>query len=273
MICPVSVLVFVQINYLVHWFFCLFFFFVDYPCSGMLGMVSGLIPDSQITASTQVDRNWIPENARLITSRSGWALPPTTHPYTNEWLQIDLGEEKKVRGIIVQGGKHRENKVFMKKFKIGYSNNGSDWKMIMDSSKKKIKVRRIALHGEELILIFIPLSLILERHNIRMKLNRRVCRTKILKGCCGSGKMSAGADHRKLTTLAKVLCIQRLVQKITSAKGDAPLQPLGYSRIPCNSNIQHYQKSGVPSAVFCEWAYLRHRITFHLLLFFFFLSS
>ncbi|KAK4826604.1 hypothetical protein QYF61_010404 [Mycteria americana] len=111
----------------------------DYPCSGMLGMVSGLIPDSQITASTQVDRNWIPENARLITSRSGWALPPTTHPYTNEWLQIDLGEEKKVRGIIVQGGKHRENKVFMKKFKIGYSNNGSDWKMIMDSSKKKIK--------------------------------------------------------------------------------------------------------------------------------------
>lgn len=111
----------------------------DYPCSGMLGMVSGLIPDSQITASTQVDRNWIPENARLITSRSGWALPPTTHPYTNEWLQIDLGEEKIVRGIIVQGGKHRENKVFMKKFKIGYSNNGSDWKMIMDSSKKKIK--------------------------------------------------------------------------------------------------------------------------------------
>lgn len=104
-------------------------------------MVSGLIPDSQITASTQVDRNWIPENARLITSRSGWALPPTTHPYTNEWLQIDLGEEKTVSGIIVQGGKHRENKVFMKKFKIGYSNNGSDWKMIMDSSKKKIKVR------------------------------------------------------------------------------------------------------------------------------------
>uniref|UniRef100_A0A8D0L4D1 Neuropilin n=1 Tax=Sphenodon punctatus TaxID=8508 RepID=A0A8D0L4D1_SPHPU len=111
----------------------------DYPCSGMLGMVSGLIADSQITASSQVDRHWIPENARLITSRLGWALPPTTHPYTKEWLQIDLGEEKIVRGIIVQGGKHRENKVFMRKFRIGYSNNGSDWKMIMDASKKKTK--------------------------------------------------------------------------------------------------------------------------------------
>lgn len=107
----------------------------------MLGMVSGLITDSQITASTEVDRNWIPENARLITSRLGWALPPTTHSYTKEWLQIDLGEEKTVRGIIIQGGKHRENKVFMRKFKIGYSYNGSDWKFIMEASKKKVKVR------------------------------------------------------------------------------------------------------------------------------------
>ncbi|XP_068091867.1 neuropilin-1 [Hyperolius riggenbachi] len=112
----------------------------DYPCSGMLGMVSGLISDSQISASTQVDRNWIPELARLVTSRSGWALPPSdNHPYTKEWLQIDLGEEKIVRGIIIQGGKHRENKVFMRKFKIGYSNNGTEWEMIMDSSRNKPK--------------------------------------------------------------------------------------------------------------------------------------
>lgn len=113
---------------------------LDYPCSGMLGMVSGLISDSQITASNQADRNWMPENIRLVTSRSGWALPPAPHPYVNEWLQVDLAEEKIVRGVIIQGGKHRENKVFMRKFKIGYSNNGSDWKMIMDDSKRKAKV-------------------------------------------------------------------------------------------------------------------------------------
>ncbi|KAG8138824.1 hypothetical protein E2320_001625, partial [Naja naja] len=112
-----------------------------YPCSGMLGMVSGLITDSQITASNELDRNWLPENVRLITSRIGWALPsPVGHTYTKEWLQIDLGEEKIVQGIIVQGGKHRENKVFMRKFKIEYSYNGSDWKWIMDASKKKAKI-------------------------------------------------------------------------------------------------------------------------------------
>lgn len=127
---------------------------LDYPCSGMLGMVSGLISDSQITASNQGDRNWMPENIRLVTSRSGWALPPAPHPYINEWLQVDLGEEKIVRGVIIQGGKHRENKVFMRKFKIGYSNNGSDWKMIMDDSKRKAKVRsrdRERLPSEEVL--------------------------------------------------------------------------------------------------------------------------
>uniref|UniRef100_A0A8C5MEU9 Neuropilin n=1 Tax=Leptobrachium leishanense TaxID=445787 RepID=A0A8C5MEU9_9ANUR len=112
----------------------------DYPCSGMLGMVSGLISDSQITASNPSDRTLVPEFARLVTSRSGWALPPTnTHPYTKEWLQIDLGEEKVVRGIIIQGGKQRDNKVFMRKFKIGYSNNGTEWEMIMDASRNKPK--------------------------------------------------------------------------------------------------------------------------------------
>lgn len=115
----------------------------DYPCSGMLGMVSGLIADSQITSSTKVDRNWIPELARLVTSRSGWALPPipADQAYTKQWLQIDLGEEKIVRGIVIQGGKHRDNKVFMKKFKIGYSYNGNEWEMIMDSSRNRPKVR------------------------------------------------------------------------------------------------------------------------------------
>lgn len=66
---------------------------------------------------------------------------PQSQPYVDEWLQIDLGEEKLFRGLIIQGGKHRDNKVFMKKFRLGYSNNGSDWKMVMDATGNKPKVR------------------------------------------------------------------------------------------------------------------------------------
>uniref|UniRef100_A0A8C8M9T5 Neuropilin n=1 Tax=Oncorhynchus tshawytscha TaxID=74940 RepID=A0A8C8M9T5_ONCTS len=112
----------------------------EYPCSGMLGMVSGLITDAQITASSHTDRSWVPENARLLTSRSGWTLLPQPQPFTSEWLQVDLGEEKLVRGLIIQGGKYRENKVFMKKFRLGYSNNESDWKMVQDANSNKPKI-------------------------------------------------------------------------------------------------------------------------------------
>ena len=107
----------------------------------MLGMVSGLITDNQITASSHTDRSWVPENARLLTSRTGWTLLPQPQPFTNEWLQVDLGEEKLVKGLIIQGGKHRENKVFMKKFRFGYSSNGSDWRMVMDANGNKPRVR------------------------------------------------------------------------------------------------------------------------------------
>ncbi|XP_063062518.1 neuropilin-1a [Engraulis encrasicolus] len=112
----------------------------EYPCMGMLGLVSGLIADSQIAASSHTDRSWVPENARLLTSRSGWMLAPQPQPFTDEWLQVDLGEEKLVRGLIIQGGKHRENKVFMKKFRLGYSNNGSEYRMIMDATGTKAKI-------------------------------------------------------------------------------------------------------------------------------------
>ncbi|KAM9488336.1 neuropilin-1a isoform 2-T2 [Clarias gariepinus] len=112
----------------------------EYPCSGMLGMVSGLITDEQISISSHMDRSWVPEYARLLTGRSGWILSPQPQSYMDEWLQVDLAQEKLVRGLIIQGGKHRENKVFMKKFRLGYSNNGSDWKMVMESNSNKPKL-------------------------------------------------------------------------------------------------------------------------------------
>ncbi|XP_064201733.1 neuropilin-1a-like isoform X1 [Anguilla rostrata] len=110
----------------------------DFQCSGMLGMVSGLILDSQITVSSQSERGWLAENARLLTSRTGWTqLQPRPVPVRNEWLQVDLGEEKLVSGLILQGGKHRENRLFIRKFRLGYSNNGLNWTNVPDSSGSK----------------------------------------------------------------------------------------------------------------------------------------
>ncbi|XP_071233652.1 neuropilin-1a-like isoform X1 [Salvelinus alpinus] len=112
----------------------------DYPCSSMLGMVSGQISDAQISASSHAERGWVPENARLLTGRSGWTQQQTRHPFRNEWLQMDLGQDKLVSGLLIQGGRHRDKNVFMKKFKVGYSNNGSDWTMVKEDNSSRPKI-------------------------------------------------------------------------------------------------------------------------------------
>lgn len=54
--------------------------------------------------------------------------------------QVDLGQDKKVTGVVIQGGKHRDKNVFMKKFKVGYSLDGEDWTMIKEDNTNKPKV-------------------------------------------------------------------------------------------------------------------------------------
>uniref|UniRef100_A0A8P4GKP4 Neuropilin n=1 Tax=Dicentrarchus labrax TaxID=13489 RepID=A0A8P4GKP4_DICLA len=112
----------------------------DYPCSGMLGMVSGQISDAQINASSYADRGWVAENVRLLTGRSGWTGQQTKQPFRNEWLQVDLGQDKMVSGVVIQGGKHRDRNVFMKKFRVGYSLDGVDWTIVKEDNTTKPKI-------------------------------------------------------------------------------------------------------------------------------------
>ncbi|XP_036941135.1 neuropilin-1a-like isoform X5 [Acanthopagrus latus] len=112
----------------------------DYPCSGMLGMVSGQISDAQISASSYADRGWVAENARLLTGRSGWTGQQTKQPFRNEWLQVDLGQDKMVSGVVIQGGKHRDRNVYMKKFRVGHSLDGEDWTIVKENDTTKPKI-------------------------------------------------------------------------------------------------------------------------------------
>ncbi|KAM6989399.1 neuropilin-1a-like [Tautogolabrus adspersus] len=112
----------------------------DYPCAGMLGMVSGQISDAQISASSYADRGWVAENARLLTGRSGWTGQQTKQPFKNEWLQVDLGQDKMVSGVVIQGGKHRDRNVFMKRFRVGHSLDGEDWTIIKEDNTTKPKI-------------------------------------------------------------------------------------------------------------------------------------
>ncbi|TTE66789.1 Neuropilin-2 [Bagarius yarrelli] len=82
----------------------------DAPCSELQGLLSGQLPDSQISASTFRDLNWAPSTARLVASRGG------------------------------DGGTSSENRAFVRKYRLAHSVNGKDWNFVMDSKTSMPKV-------------------------------------------------------------------------------------------------------------------------------------
>ncbi|XP_032362260.1 neuropilin-2a isoform X1 [Etheostoma spectabile] len=120
----------------------------DAPCSDLQGLLSGLLPDAQISASSSRDMVWNPATARLVASRSGWFPNPAQPLAGEEWLQVDLGVPKTVRGVITQGarggdagsGATTDNRAFVRKYKVAHSLNGKEWNFIMDSKTSLPKI-------------------------------------------------------------------------------------------------------------------------------------
>lgn len=52
-----------------------------------------------------------------------------------------------VSGVVIQGGKHRDRNVFMKRFKVGHSVDGKDWTFIKEDNTTRPKVGLIKLHN------------------------------------------------------------------------------------------------------------------------------
>ncbi|KAK1336575.1 hypothetical protein QTO34_002608 [Cnephaeus nilssonii] len=93
-----------------------------------------------------------PQRARLVSSRSGW-FPriPQAQP-GEEWLQVDLGAPKTVKGVIVQGARGGDSiaaveaRAFVRKFKVSYSLNGKDWEYIPDPRTQQPKLFEGNMH-------------------------------------------------------------------------------------------------------------------------------
>nr|AAR89616.1 neuropilin 1b [Danio rerio] len=112
----------------------------DAPCSNMLGMVSGQISDSQISVWPSAERGWLPEQARLLTGRTGWVVAHPQGLVKNQSLELDLGAQRMVTGLVLQGGKYRDLNIFIKRFRVTYSVNGTDWNHILEENSNKVKV-------------------------------------------------------------------------------------------------------------------------------------
>ncbi|KAM6381425.1 coagulation factor VIII isoform 2-T2 [Pluvialis apricaria] len=93
-------------------------------CRNALGMASGHIADSQITASGQYGQ-WAPYLARLDNTGSinAWSTDNR-----NAWIQVDLLHLMIIHGIKTQGARQKFSSLYISQFVVFYSLDGQRWK-------------------------------------------------------------------------------------------------------------------------------------------------
>ncbi|XP_006867229.1 PREDICTED: lactadherin [Chrysochloris asiatica] len=101
-------------------------------CSEPLGLKDNSILDKQITASSYFKTwginafGWHPSYARLDMQGKFNAWTAESNQ-ASEWLQIDLGSQKRVTGIITQGARDFGYIQYVAAYKVAYSNDGLKW--------------------------------------------------------------------------------------------------------------------------------------------------
>ncbi|XP_034267842.1 coagulation factor V [Pantherophis guttatus] len=111
-------------------------------CSMPLGMESGAIKNSEITASSYKKTwwsSWEPFLARLnLKGRTNAWQPKVNNK--NQWLQIDLQHLTKITSIITQGAKSMSTEMYVKTFSIHYTDDNSTWKPYLNVCTSTEKV-------------------------------------------------------------------------------------------------------------------------------------
>ncbi|NXA42086.1 DCBD1 protein, partial [Eudromia elegans] len=111
------------------------FIFTSNGCNRSLSLEEGFLSKSQVTASSYWEETnefgqqflWSPDKAWLQVPGLAWA---SNHSSSREWLEIDLGEKKRITGIRTTGsGSTMLNfDFYVKTFIMNYRNNNSKWR-------------------------------------------------------------------------------------------------------------------------------------------------
>ena len=101
-------------------------------------MQNGKLPNSALSASSQLNAHYGPENARLhfyaVSGRYGAWIPSVQNH--NQWFQADFGVETRVTRIETQG--RQDANQYVKKFTLRYSTDGSYFKQYQPNGYTKV---------------------------------------------------------------------------------------------------------------------------------------
>nr|CAI9696571.1 unnamed protein product [Rangifer tarandus platyrhynchus] len=114
-------------------------------CAEPLGLKDNTIPNKQITASSYYKTwglnafSWFPYYARLDNQGKFNAWTAQTNS-ASEWLQIDLGSQKRVTGIITQGARDFGHIQYVAAYKVAYGDDGVTWTEYKDPGARESKI-------------------------------------------------------------------------------------------------------------------------------------
>ncbi|XP_035673277.1 uncharacterized protein LOC118413827 isoform X1 [Branchiostoma floridae] len=103
------------------------------PCTAVpLGMESGAIPDGHITASSQYTTGICAASKARLHSQEGTGSWCAGQNNNQQWLQVDIGAETTVAGVITQG---RSSNIYPQRvtsYKLRFSRDGITWSTYLD---------------------------------------------------------------------------------------------------------------------------------------------
>uniref|UniRef100_A0A8C9BJB3 Milk fat globule EGF and factor V/VIII domain containing n=1 Tax=Phocoena sinus TaxID=42100 RepID=A0A8C9BJB3_PHOSS len=113
-------------------------------CTSPLGMETGAIADSQISASSMHLgfmglQRWAPYLARL--HLTGIVNAWTSSNYDRSpWIQVNLMRKMRVTGVVTQGASRAGSAEYLKTFKVAYSTNGRKFQFIQGAGESGDKI-------------------------------------------------------------------------------------------------------------------------------------
>ncbi|XP_029459292.1 coagulation factor V [Rhinatrema bivittatum] len=102
------------------------FLVIDQPCKLPMGLMTGAIADSQITASNYLD-SWKPYMARLNNAGAYNAWSTEMNKTELPWIQVDLQRPVVITGIQTQGARQVFSQLYVTDFVVTYSLDKRKW--------------------------------------------------------------------------------------------------------------------------------------------------
>ena len=105
------------------------FLIISAVCKAVGVSNTGIILDSQMTASSEYSSSYKPYYGRLHGTRGdGWCSRPSNS--NNDWLQIDFGKTIQVCAVATMGDVNGDEWTTV--FKLSFSTDGNTWKIYRD---------------------------------------------------------------------------------------------------------------------------------------------